>query len=130
MKTSRAFAAVLGGLAILVASSALAADKGSIKLFDPTTVNGSQLSPGEYQVQWEGTGSDVQLKILRGKKVVATTSATVVQLKAPAERDMTSTRNDGDHGKALTEISFRGRNYSLAVANESAQKTDGDVARK
>lgn len=130
MKTSRAFAAVLGGLAILVASSALAADKGSIKLFDPTTVNGAQLSPGEYQVQWEGTGSDVQLKILRGKKVVATTSATVVQLKAPAPRDMTSTRNDGDHGKALTEISFRGRNYSLAVGNESAQKTDGDVARK
>ena len=130
MKTSKVFAAVLGGLAILVASSALAADKGSMKLFDPTTVNGTQLSPGEYEVQWEGTGSDVQLKVLRGNKVVATTSATIVQLKAPGKQNATSTRNDGDHGKALTEISFRGRNYSLAVGSESAQKTDGDVARK
>jgi len=125
MKTSKVFAGVLGGLAILVASSALAAEKGSMKLFDPTMVNGTQLSPGDYQVQWEGTGSDVQLQILHNKKVVATTPATVVQLKAPAQQNFTSTRSEGDHAKALTEISFRGKNYSLAVGNPSVAKTEG-----
>lgn len=129
MKTSKAFAGVLASLVILIASSALAADKGTMKLFDPTTVNGTQLSPGEYQLQWEGTGSDVQLKILRNNKVVATTAATVVQLKGPAQQNVTSTRNEGD-GKALTEVSFRGRNYSLAVNNQTAQKTEGDVAKQ
>jgi hypothetical protein len=125
MKASKVFAGVLGGLAILVASSALAAEKGSMKLFDPTMVNGTQLSPGDYQVQWEGTGSDVQLQILHNKKVVATAAATVVQLKAPARQNFTSTRSEGDHGKALTEISFRGKNYSLAVGNPSVAKTEG-----
>lgn len=125
MRTSKVFAGVIGGLAILVASSALAAEKGSMKLFDPTMVNGTQLSPGDYEVQWEGTGSDVQLQIIRNKKVVATAPATVVQLKAPAQRNLTSTRSEGDHAKALTEISFRGKSYSLALGNPSVAKTEG-----
>ncbi|HEV2697532.1 MAG TPA: hypothetical protein VGU90_06035 [Terriglobales bacterium] len=129
MKAFRAFAGVLGAIAILMASTALAADKGSMKLFDQTTVNGTQLSPGDYEVQWEGTGSDVHLNILRGKKVVASTPATVVQLKSPAPQNITSTRG-GSNDKTLTGISFRGKNYALAISNEPSPKTDTDVAKK
>lgn len=87
---------------MLLASAALAAEKGSMTLFDPTLVNGVQLSPGNYALQWDGTGNTVQLQIFQGKKVVATTPASLVQLKAPAAQNLTSAKNAGSSAKALT----------------------------
>jgi hypothetical protein len=121
------FAGVLAGIAIVFATTALAADKGSMKVFDPTVVNGTQLSPGDYGLQWEGTGSNVQLKILQGKKVIATTSATLVQLNAPASQNMVATRNTDNHAKTLSGVSFRGKSYALAIGDETSQS---DVAKK
>lgn len=120
------FAGALAGIAIVFATTALAADKGSMKVFEPTVVNGTQLSPGDYSLQWEGTGSNVQLNILRGKKVVASTPATLVQLKAPAPQNMIATRN-AESGKALSGVNFRGKSYALAIGNEASGT---DVAKK
>lgn len=46
-------------------------------------VNGTQIPPGSYRVQWEGTGSSVKVSIIRGKETIATASATVIQEKSP-----------------------------------------------
>jgi hypothetical protein len=121
------FAGVLAGMAFVFATTALAADKGSMTVFEPTVVNGTQLSPGDYALQWEGTGNNVQLSILRGKKVLATTTASLVQLKAPASQNMTSTRDGGNNAKALSGISFRGKSYALEIGNKSSAT---DVAKK
>jgi hypothetical protein len=45
-------------------------------------VNGTQIPPGSYRVQWEGTGSSVKVSIIRGKETIATASATVIQEKS------------------------------------------------
>ena len=90
-------------------------------------MNGVQLSPGDYALQWDGTGNSVQLQILQGKKVVATTAASLVQLKAPASQNMTSTKDAGNNARALTEIDFRGKSYALAIGNGAS---DSDVAKK
>lgn len=121
------FAGVLAGMAIVCAITAFAADKGSMKVYDPLTVNGTQLSPGDYGLQWEGTGNNVQLKILRGKQVLTTTPATLEQLQKPARSNMVATRNDGDHGKVLTGIMFYGKKYALEIGSASSQ---ADVAKK
>jgi hypothetical protein len=121
------FAGVLAGIAMLFATTALAAEKGSMKLFDPTQVNGVQLSPGDYALQWEGTGNNVQVRILKGKRVVATTAAALVQLKAPASQNMTSTRSAENNAKALTEVVFRGKSYALAIGSNAPES---DVAKK
>jgi hypothetical protein len=121
------FAGVLAGIAMLFATTALAAEKGSMKLFDPTLVNGVQLLPGDYTLQWEGTGNNVQVQILQGKKVVATTAAALVQLKAPASRNMTSTRSALNNARALTEVEFRGKGVALAISNNAPE---GDVAKQ
>jgi hypothetical protein len=120
------FAGVLAGIAIVFATTAFAADKGSMTVFDPIMVNGIQLAPGDYALQWDGTGDNVQLNILRGKKVVATTAASIVQLKTPAPQNMTSTRNAGN-GKTLSGINFRGKSYALTIGSDS---TRTDVAKK
>jgi hypothetical protein len=121
------FACVITGMAMLLATTALAAEKGSMKLFDPTLVNGVQLSPGDYALQWDGTGNNVQLQIFQGKKVVATTAAALVPLKAPASQNMTSTRSAGNNAKALTEVEFRGKSYGLAIGSNAPES---DVAKK
>jgi hypothetical protein len=121
------FAGVLAGIAMLFATTALAAEKGSMKLYDPTLVNGIQLSPGDYHLQWEGTGNNVQVQILQGKKVVATTAAALVQLKAPASQNMTSARSAGNNAKALTEVEFRGKSYALAIGSNAPES---DEAKK
>ena len=121
------FAGVMTGVAMLFATTALAAEKSSMKLFDPTLVNGVQLSPGDYALQWDGTGNNVQVQILQGKKVVATTTAALVQLKAPASRNMTSARRAENNAKALTEVEFRGKSYALAMGSNAPES---DVAKK
>jgi hypothetical protein len=76
MKVSIISRRLLPGLALLLATSAFAANKGnkgSIELDKSTTVSGHQLAPGQYKLTWDGTGSDVELMILSHGKLVATT---------------------------------------------------------
>ncbi len=59
------------GLAVLTASSAFAANKGSLTLVNPATINGTQLKAGDYKLQWDGTGPAVEVSIMKGNTVVA-----------------------------------------------------------
>ncbi len=128
MKVSKISKGLLLGLTLLLATSVFAANKGPLQLNDPLTVNGKQLAAGEYRLQWEGTGSSVELSILRGKTVVASVPARLVELDRPAQADLTIVRMNADGSKALSEIRFGGKKYSLAIGNESAKvdSTDGN----
>jgi hypothetical protein len=127
MKVSRISKGLLLGLTLLLATSVFAANKGQLQLNDPLTINGKQLAAGEYRLQWEGTGS-IELSILRGKTVVASVPARLVDLDRPAQADSTIVRMNADGSKALSEIRFGGKKYSLAIGNESAKvdSTDGN----
>jgi len=101
------------GLALLLASSAFAATKGSLQLNNPVTVNGTQLKPGDYKVQWEGSGPNVELSILKGKNVVAKVPAHVVELQMPASNDAAVTRLNSDGPNSLTGVRFQGKKTAL-----------------
>ncbi len=75
------------GLALLMASSAFASSKANLELINAVTVNGTTLKPGDYKVQWEGSGPNVELSILKGKDVVAKVPAHVVELQTPSSND-------------------------------------------
>ena len=68
------YSAVLALVAFSLSLGAFAKDRneGKFTLSDPATVGSTQLKPGDYKATWEGSGSDVQVKILQGKNVVAT----------------------------------------------------------
>jgi len=101
--------------ALLVASSALAATKGSLQLSNPVTVNGTKLKPGDYKVQWEGTGPNVELSIMQGKNVVAKVPAHVVALETPSSNDAAVTRKDDSGSRSLTGVRFQGKKFALEV---------------
>jgi len=106
--------------ALLLASSAFAANKGSLNISEPVTISGTQLSPGSYSVHWEGTGTNVELKIMRGKQVVASAPAHLIELSASAGNDAAVFKNNADGSKSLSEIRFYGKKQALAVGSEAA----------
>ena len=112
---------LLLGLALLLATSAFAANQGSLEVSDPVTVSGKQLAAGEYTVKWEGTGPNVELYILRGNRVVATVPARMIDLDRKPDRNSAVTTVNGDGRKSLNEIRFSGKKYGLMINAESAK---------
>ena len=84
MKFTKGLKGLLLGLALLLATSAWASNKGSIELLDNVIVGGQQLKAGEYSLRWEGNGPNVELSILKGNKVVATTPAHLMDVAQSA----------------------------------------------
>ncbi len=114
MKLTQVAKTVVLGLAVLLASSAFASNKGSLYVRESVEVNGQQLAPGSYQLRWDGTGSNVEVSFMKGKKEVAKASAKIVTLdKAP---DFDSAVVDHTSGKAtVSELRFAGKKYALAI---------------
>ena len=130
MKFANVSKGLLLGLALLLATSAFAAsNRGSIELLDPVTVSGKQLPAGEYSVKWDGSGPNVELNILKGNKVVATTPARLIDLSQKPSSDSAIVQQNGDGSKSLSEIHFGGKKYALAIGNESASM-DGSGSSK
>ncbi|HEY1471477.1 MAG TPA: hypothetical protein VGF61_20730 [Candidatus Acidoferrum sp.] len=124
MKVSRLLLAVLGA-AFLFSTSAFAQseNKGKLSVPETITVEGKQVPPGDYKVQWEGTGPNVEVKILKGKETVATTQAHLVQAQNKAAVDSYGITKQQDGSRVLTSIYFGGKNYSLEIGPTSAQGT-------
>ena len=130
MKIANISKGLLLGLALLLATSTLAAtNKGSMQLQDPVTVSGKQLRAGDYSVKWDGSGPNVELSILKGNKVVATTPARLIDLNEKSNRDAAVVQNNGDGSKSLAEIHFSGKKYALTIGSDSASM-DGSGSSK
>jgi len=129
MKASKISKGLLLGLALLLATSVFAANKGSLQVSDPVTVNGKQIAAGEYTVKWDGNGPNVELNILRGKNVVATVPARMVDLESTPSRDSAVTVVGADGQKSLNEIRFSGKKYAFAIGAQTAQGESGDTSK-
>ena len=126
MTTSKSF---FLGLALLLATSAFAANKGSLSVQEPVTINGTQLKPGDYKVQWDGTGDQVELRIYQGKNVVASTSARLVTVEHPFPSDAVLVTTNGDGSMSLSRITFGGKKYALEIAGEAGASGAAGAAR-
>lgn len=124
MKLNNLAKAVVLGLAVLLASSAFASNKGTLLVREAVEVNGQQLAPGQYQVRWDGTGSNVEVSFMRGNKEVAKTSAKVITLDQPSDYD--SAIVDHANGKAaVSEIRFSGKKFALAIGTTDKAEMSG-----
>jgi hypothetical protein len=121
MSVSKISKGLLLGMALLLATSGFAANKGSLQVDEPVNVNGKQLAAGEYTVKWDGAGPNVELNILKGKSVVATVPARMLDLERSPNRDSVITSANSDGHKSLSEIRFGGKKYAFAVNAESAK---------
>jgi len=119
MKFATVSKSLVLGLALLLASSAFAGTKASLQLISPVNVNGTTLKPGDYKVQWEGSGPNVELSILQGKNVVAKVPARVVELQTPAANDAAVTRTNESGPNTLAGVRFEGKKFALELGEAS-----------
>ena len=113
MKFATVSKSLVLGLALLLASSAFAGTRGSLQLYNPVTVNGTTLKPGDYKLQWEGNGPSVELSIMQGKNVIAKVPAHVIELQTPSANDAAVVKEDGAGTSSLAGIRFQGKKFAL-----------------
>jgi hypothetical protein len=107
---------------LLLAASAIAGNtnKGTLQVDETVTVGGKQLPAGKYQVEWAGSGSNVELRISHGKETLARVPAQLLPLEKAGAASGYSTNTDQAGNKALTEIFFGGKKYELSIGEASA----------
>jgi hypothetical protein len=122
MKSSLFSKMIFAALAFALISSAFASDshKSSFEISAPTQVNGTTLPAGEYTAKWEGSGPNVQVSIMQGRKVVATVPAQVVMLDRAASNTQAEIKNSSNGDRELSSLQFSGKKVSLEVGTESA----------
>ncbi len=93
---------------MLLPAGAFARDKneGKLKLFDTVRVGSTQLQPGDYKVEWNGTGPTVNVDIMQDQKTVATTSAKLVGYTSGYDAVVTEPATSKTQAKVLEEIDF------------------------
>jgi hypothetical protein len=118
------YLSLLAGIAILLPLSAFAKDtnQGKFTISEPVQVGSTQLKPGDYKVEWDGSGDAVQVKILQGKKTVATSSGKLVNHDQAAPYNAVILK-DASGGKAINEIDFGNRKEVLVLTD--AQMSSG-----
>jgi hypothetical protein len=128
MKLNNLAKTVVLGLAVLLASSAFASNKGSLLVQEPFEVAGQQLAPGEYQLRWDGTGANVEVSFMHGRKEVAKASARIVGLQIAPDYDAAVI--DHSSGKAaVSEVRFAGRKYALAIGSTDKAEMSGSSSK-
>jgi hypothetical protein len=128
MKFATVSKSLVLGLALLLASSAFAGTKANLQLSNAVNVNGTTLKPGDYKVQWEGAGPNVELSILHGKNVVAKVPARVVELAAPSASDAAVTRTSDSGPSTLAGVRFEGKKFALELG-EGSDATQGGSSK-
>jgi hypothetical protein len=125
MKFATVSKSLLMGSALLLASSAFAANKASMQVQSAVIINGATLKPGDYTVEWNGSGSNVELSITQGKKVLAKVPAHVVDLETASNSNATVIRRNDDGTNSLTGVRFGGKKFALEVGEASDGKQSG-----
>jgi hypothetical protein len=132
MKFAKVTKGLLLGLALLLATSAFAggdANKGSLTTMTDVTINGKVVPAGEYSLNWEGSGPNVQLNILKGKKIVATTTAKRVDVDKSPESNAAVVKGNDDGTKSLSEVRLAGKKYVFVLGGEEAVSEAGGASK-
>ena len=98
--------------AVVLATSAFAAN---ITVAQPMTLNGKQLAPGSYKVVYTGSGSDVQVNLVKGKNTVASAPARIEQRENKSRFDAVVTDEAGGT-REVKEILLGGKNQVLVFS--------------
>ncbi|MFY9675014.1 MAG: hypothetical protein WCB53_20995 [Terriglobales bacterium] len=116
MKFNSLAKTVVLGLALLLATGAFASNKGSLHIDETVALNGQQIPAGDYTLRWDGTGPDVELSVMHGKKEVAKTSAKLVELDKAASSDQVVLSNSSGT-PSVSQVRFGGKKTALAIAS-------------
>ena len=130
-KSGLALRCTLVAAVVLIAVNLFAAsNKGTLELQHPASVAGTQLGSGNYTLRWEGTGDQVELKIYRGKDVVISTPAKLVQVDHPAGSNSAVVATSPDGTSSISQIRFGGKHYALELPSSAGEGASGAASSR
>ena len=113
------YLAVLSTLALLFPLGALARNNAhSVQIFDVLQIGSTQLKPGNYKVEWQGTGPAVQVSFQQNGKTVVTMPATLKTNDDQVTQDAIMTEATSADTTQLKEIDF-GRQKEALVFDQN-----------
>ncbi len=120
MKSMKYFALLVFVATLTLGAFAKGPNEGKFTLSDNVQLGSTQLKPGDYKATWEGTGSEVQVKILKGKEVIATVPAKLEDKPSGQSSISVGTANGA---KTLVGVDFGGLRKGLVFdSTVTAQK--------
>ncbi len=119
MKLSRIVTTFVGA-SLLFAAGAVAQEKSTLNLTEKLNVQGTELKPGRYNIEWEGTGPAVKLNISKGKDTVVTVPATLVPRETPNQGNAYGAKSEGSGSRTLLAIYPAGKKYGVEIGNKQA----------
>lgn len=120
MKLSKGFQGVLIGSALLLATDAFAANKGTLHVSSPEVVAGERLAAGDYTVRWDGTGPDIQFRIMQRSKVLVSAPARIVALNNGSQSDSVVVQVEADGTRRVSQMYFAGQKLALQIEETSS----------
>jgi hypothetical protein len=127
MKCATISKSLVLGAALILASGAFAATKASLSLNNPVVVNGTTLKAGDYKLEWDGSGPDVEVNIMQGKTVVAKAPAHVVNLDTVAQNSAAVTHKSDDGTSTLAGVRFAGKKFALDLGGSTDNMQSGSA---
>lgn len=109
------YTAILSMIALLSTVSALARDRSqhSVEISDSVQVGATQLKPGNYKLEWQGTGPEVQVNFVLDGKTIVTAPGTLKTNDPHVTEDDIVTDTTSANTKTLKEIDFSHNKESL-----------------
>jgi hypothetical protein len=110
---------VLSALTLLFPLALLARDnKHSLDITDAVQVGNTQLKPGNYKLEWQGTGPVVQVSFQQNGETLVTLPATLKTNDGQITQDAVETRGSSTDERVLEEIDF-GRQKEALVFDQN-----------
>jgi len=120
MNTKNISKGLLLGASLLLATAAFAGEKASVKVYENVKLNGKTLTPGRYDLEWTGSGDNVQLNVRKGSETVTTARAKIALAASAPAGSGYSTRAEADGSKSLTSVFVAGKKYTIEFGHEVA----------
>ena len=93
--------------AVTMSLSAFAGSKGeSLTLYQDAQLNGTTIPAGDYTVKYDANGSTCLVKVMKGKKTVATANGELKQLADKPQHTQVLLQNDTGGLPAVNEMDF------------------------
>jgi hypothetical protein len=110
-----AYTTLLFILALMLPVGTFAKDNNrhTVEISDSVQVGSTQMKPGKYNVQWQGTGPEIQVSFVQNGKTVATVPGTLKTNDPHVTEDDIVTETTSANLKTLKEIDFSHNKESL-----------------
>lgn len=107
-------------LFLFASVAGMAKDSTRLKLDHAATINGTQLSPGDYEVSWVSHSPEATVTFKQHKKVAATVEGRWVERQNTYDFDSVVYDNNPDGSRTIVEIRFAGRSQVLTFGESSS----------